>query len=437
MGSRRRYLFVLLFVLGLVIVSGLVIAKKETKLGLDLQGGLELVYQGQPTGTATSVSGEDIDDSIGIIERRINKLGVSEPEVARLGTDEITVSLPGITDAARAAEQVGTTAQLYFFDWEPNLIGPEKAIGGRPGQQPPEGALKASEKRWEEAGRNVKSAENQQLIFAGAYPTAYEAALLASEQEPDTKCENCTVAKPRYYLFEKDEPHKLLAGPEQSKADLYVSPTGEEDPQRRDRRRNPRRHPAGLRIPDRQLRPARRNGAAGLVRAEGQPGALGHRHHQPRTDLRPQQRTAGQLRIHRPRPRRFPGSNPPDRPARPGLGDRAGRRRRSGGALRALRRRPRQRSPVAADHQLPGKPRRDRWPQRRPDLRRLQHHRRGAGTGDDAADRRPAGRTETDQRDPGLGDPGLAGARRRDQGRDHRPRPGHPLPARSTTASSA
>src|SRR6476661_8191587 len=178
MGKRRRYLFVLLFVLGLVIASAVVIAKTTTKLGLDLQGGLELVYQGQPTGTATSVSGEDIDNSISIIEQRINKLGVSEPEVARLGNEEITVSLPGITDANRAAEQVGTTAQLYFYDWEPNLIGPEKAIGGRPGQEPPEAALKASEERWKEAGRNVKSPENQQLIFAGAYPSAYEAALL-------------------------------------------------------------------------------------------------------------------------------------------------------------------------------------------------------------------------------------------------------------------
>ncbi len=230
MGSRRRYLFVLLFVLGLVIVSALVIAKKETKLGLDLQGGLELVYQGQPTGTANSVSGQDIEDSIGIIERRINKLGVSEPEVARLGTDEITVSLPGITDAARAAEQVGTTAQLYFFDWETNLIGPERVIGGRPGLQPPEGPLKASEERWKEAGRNVKSPENQRLIFSGAYPSAYEAAQLASEQPPNSKCETCTVAKPRYYLFEKDPPHKMLAGPEIKKADLYVSPTGKEIP---------------------------------------------------------------------------------------------------------------------------------------------------------------------------------------------------------------
>ncbi len=230
MGTRRRHLFVLLFVLGLVVVSGVVIAKQETKLGLDLQGGLELVYQGQPTGTSDEVSGEDIEDSISIIEQRINKLGVSEPEVARLGTDQITVQLPGVTDASRAAEQVGSTAQLYYYDWEPNLIGPEKAIGQKPGLQPPEGPLKASEKRWEEAGRNVAKEESKQLIYSGAYPTAYDAALLASEQDPVQPCDGCSVARPRYYLFEKDEPHDLIAGPELAKSDLYISPTGKKRP---------------------------------------------------------------------------------------------------------------------------------------------------------------------------------------------------------------
>jgi SecD/SecF fusion protein len=230
MGSRRRYIFVLLFVLGLVLVSAFVIAKKETKLGLDLQGGLELVYQGQPTGKESSVSGQDIEDSISIIEKRINQLGTTESEVARLGNENITVSLPGITDANRAAEQVGTTAQLYFYDWEPNLIGPEKAIGGRPGQEPPEAALKASKERWKEAGRKVSNPLNEQLIFAGAYATAYEAALLAAEQEPAKNCENCSVSKPRFYLFDKDAPHEMLAGPELDEEDLYVSPTGEEIP---------------------------------------------------------------------------------------------------------------------------------------------------------------------------------------------------------------
>jgi SecD/SecF fusion protein len=227
MGRRRRYVFVLLFVLGLVGVSALVIATKSTKLGLDLKGGIELVYQGQPTGQVTTVEGEDIERSIEIIRERIDQLGVSEPEVSRLGTDQISVSLPDVTNAQRAIDQVGTTAQLYFYDWEPNLIGPESAIGGRPGQQPPPGPLKQSEERWKDAGRNAKSLQNQQLILAGAYPNAYGAAKLASEQPPVENCDNCSVAKPRFYLFERDGQHDLIAGPELAKKDLYVSPTGE------------------------------------------------------------------------------------------------------------------------------------------------------------------------------------------------------------------
>src|ERR1700753_2824857 len=146
MGSRRQHLFVLLFVRALVAISGVIIATKETKLGLELQGGLQLVYEGQPTGTNTEVSGEDIEDSINLIEKRINSLAVSEAEVARLGNKNITVGLPGVTDANRAAEQVGTTAQLYFFDWEPNLIGIQREVAAPPAQQPPPPALKRLEK---------------------------------------------------------------------------------------------------------------------------------------------------------------------------------------------------------------------------------------------------------------------------------------------------
>ncbi len=227
MGSRRRYLFVLLFVVGLVAVSALVIANTSTKLGLDLKGGVELVYQGQPTGQVTEVTGEDIERSIEIIRERIDQFGVSEPEVSRLGTDQITISLPDVDNAQRAIDQVGTTAQLYFYDWEPNLIGPERALGGRPGQQPPEGPLEASEKRWEEAGRDPKSTQNSTMVEFGAYPNAYGAALLASEQKPVEDCQSCSVSEPRFYLFERGRKHDLIAGPELEKKDLFISPTGE------------------------------------------------------------------------------------------------------------------------------------------------------------------------------------------------------------------
>ena len=67
MSRRRSNLFILLFVVLLIAVSGLVIATKETKLGLDLKGGTELIYQGTPTGQTTEVSGGDIERSIEII----------------------------------------------------------------------------------------------------------------------------------------------------------------------------------------------------------------------------------------------------------------------------------------------------------------------------------------------------------------------------------
>ncbi len=230
MGGRRNQSFVLLFVLGLLVVSALVILNKPTRLGLDLKGGVELIYQGQPTGQVREVTGADIDRSIEIIRERIDKLGVAEPEVSRLGTDNISVSLPDVTDAQRAIDQVGTTAQLYFYDWEPNLIGLEKTIGGHPGQQPPAGALREMRGLWRDAGRNVRSIENQQLIFSGAFPTAYDAVQLAAEQKPVENCTTCSAGKPRFYLFDKKAPHKLLAGPEVAKRDLYVTPTGRRRP---------------------------------------------------------------------------------------------------------------------------------------------------------------------------------------------------------------
>jgi SecD/SecF fusion protein len=224
--KRRRNLFVLLFVLALIVVSALVVASKPTRLGLDLKGGVELVYQGTPTGQVKEVSGEDIERSIEIIRERIDKLGVSEPEVSRLGTTEISVSLPDVTNAQRAIEQVGTTAQLQFYDWEPNLIGREKAIGGVPGREPPKGALEEAEGEWKAAGRDPKKAENQQLIFAGAYPSAYGAVSLAAEQAPVADCTSCSTTKPRYYLFSADSKHGLIAGPEFSEEDLFITATG-------------------------------------------------------------------------------------------------------------------------------------------------------------------------------------------------------------------
>src|SRR3954470_5593933 len=123
MSDRRRNLFVLLLVLGLIAASAVVVATKSTKLGLDLQGGVQLVYQGKPTAQQKTITAESIDRALDIMRQRVDAFGVAEPELARVGADLIEVSLPGVKNAERAARQVGTTAQLYFYDWEANVLG--------------------------------------------------------------------------------------------------------------------------------------------------------------------------------------------------------------------------------------------------------------------------------------------------------------------------
>ena len=122
MSERRRHLLVLLIVLGLLAGSAAVLVTHSTKLGLDLQGGVQLVYEGQPTAQQPEVTQEALDRSLDIMRDRVDAFGVAEPELLLAGENQIEVNLPGVEDAERAAEQVGSTAQLYFYDWEANLL---------------------------------------------------------------------------------------------------------------------------------------------------------------------------------------------------------------------------------------------------------------------------------------------------------------------------
>jgi len=123
MTDRRRNGLILLLVAGLFAVSAAVIALKPTKLGLELKGGVQLVYQAKPT-AQSKVTAESLERSINIMRTRVDQLGVAQPEIQRSGGQEIDVDLPDVSNAQRAEAEVGKTAQLYFYDWEPNVIGP-------------------------------------------------------------------------------------------------------------------------------------------------------------------------------------------------------------------------------------------------------------------------------------------------------------------------
>src|SRR4029079_6898331 len=85
----------------------------ETKLGLDLQGGLKVEYRVDPNGDKAPTLG-DVEGVKGIMERRVNSTGVSEPVVVTSGTDRIVVEVPGISDTAAIRKLVGQTGSLQF-----------------------------------------------------------------------------------------------------------------------------------------------------------------------------------------------------------------------------------------------------------------------------------------------------------------------------------
>jgi SecD/SecF fusion protein len=132
--TRRSNLFFILGVLVAIVGAALLAIPgsplyQKPKLGLDLQGGLEIVLEAQPP-PGRELTDEDLDRSVTIIRERIDKLGVSETDVRKQGENQIAIQIPGVKDPERAAEIIGKTAQLELYKFEANLIGPSRNAQG-------------------------------------------------------------------------------------------------------------------------------------------------------------------------------------------------------------------------------------------------------------------------------------------------------------------
>jgi SecD/SecF fusion protein len=108
-------------VLGLLAASVVAIALRPAVLGLDLQGGVEVVLQGQPT-DESAVTPEAIDRSVEIIRSRVDAFGVSEPEIQTQGDDQIVVALPGADNPNQVVADLIQPAQLVFINFERNVV---------------------------------------------------------------------------------------------------------------------------------------------------------------------------------------------------------------------------------------------------------------------------------------------------------------------------
>ena len=123
MTDRQRHGFILLLVAGLIAASFVFIATKKTRLGLDLKGGVELVYKAEKT-AVSPVNPAALQRAVDVMNNRVNQLGVTQPQITTEGKNLIDVQLPDVKNVSQAEKAVGTTAQLFFYDWESNALNP-------------------------------------------------------------------------------------------------------------------------------------------------------------------------------------------------------------------------------------------------------------------------------------------------------------------------
>jgi len=88
--------------------------REEMRLGLDLQGGIHMVYQADFSDIEPGTEAEAMNGAVAVIERRINVLGVTEPLIQKQGSDRILVELPGVSEVEKAKRLIGETALLEF-----------------------------------------------------------------------------------------------------------------------------------------------------------------------------------------------------------------------------------------------------------------------------------------------------------------------------------
>ncbi|MEV7524801.1 protein translocase subunit SecD [Streptomyces sp. NPDC091371] len=114
-GRPGRALAIILIAM-VALTAGMFVSKQTTpRLGIDLAGGTSITLKAKSEpGKPDAINETNMNTAVGIIERRVNGLGVSEAEVQTQGRDHIIVNIPKGMNEKQARAQVGTTAQLYF-----------------------------------------------------------------------------------------------------------------------------------------------------------------------------------------------------------------------------------------------------------------------------------------------------------------------------------
>jgi len=94
---------------------------ESMKLGLDIEGGAYVVLEADTDATGEALA-KIMDQTQEVIRRRVDALGLTEPNIVIEGTNRIRVELPGVSDAQDAIKAIGKTAQLQFVKVDGTVI---------------------------------------------------------------------------------------------------------------------------------------------------------------------------------------------------------------------------------------------------------------------------------------------------------------------------
>ncbi|MDA3130817.1 protein translocase subunit SecD [Aliibacillus thermotolerans] len=120
--SRIISFFVIVIALGVLIAQTAMDTAKGINLGLDLQGGFEILYEVQPVDGEGEITEDSLQATVSALNQRVNVLGVSEPNISIEGENRIRVQLAGVEDQQTARELLSTEANLSFRDVEDNEL---------------------------------------------------------------------------------------------------------------------------------------------------------------------------------------------------------------------------------------------------------------------------------------------------------------------------
>ncbi|MCA0982636.1 protein translocase subunit SecDF [Halobacillus yeomjeoni] len=106
--------FIVLLLLAGTIGTTLTGITKDIRLGLDLQGGFEILYDVEPLDEGQEVNRQVLEATVEALNRRVNTLGISETNIAIEDGNRIRVQLAGVEDQKEARDLLSTTAKLSF-----------------------------------------------------------------------------------------------------------------------------------------------------------------------------------------------------------------------------------------------------------------------------------------------------------------------------------